>query len=210
MTMPTPQAQTGPTGAKILPCLLLAAALALLPLSSECLAAEKADKSQTQAAGQTRGQDAKKAGPKAQPWAFGGGRSASTWANRGVDGSSMQKNATALQPKSGKDAAAPQKSTSGKSGGPLLAGEGFAVSVDEERQGWTASPSRAMHADEDKSSDTQHRVRAFATHQDDNLTIGLGPEFVVKDTNEATPVFKKNHDQPDVDAGLGMQFKIDF
>ena len=238
MTKPMSQEAVAPRGIKMFacfmfpcvmfPCILLAAALTLLPFATSAFAAEQAGKAKSQASGQASGQtsgkasgqkarDAKKAGPRAQPWAFGGGKSARTWANKGVDGSTLQKNATALQknataPTSGpeKDQNAAAKSSGKKVLSSLLDGDGFTVSVDEERRGWGVSPSRTMRPDEDKATDSQHRVRAFATHQDDNLSIGLGPEFILKDSNDTSTVFKQNHDQPELDAGLGMQFKLDF
>ena len=87
---------------------------------------------------------------------------------------------------------------------------GLKLSVDREDRRWEAAPDSGLQPDEHKAMESQHRVRAFATVKDQNLSVGVGPEVIVKDENQPHNVFTRNNNQPDVDAGVGMRFKLDF
>ena len=44
---------------------------------------------------------------------------------------------------------------------------------------------------------------------EDDLSIGLGPQFIVKDSSQVHEHVGRS-DDPEVDAGIGMQFQLDF
>lgn len=156
---------------------------------------------------------APKAGPqssvRAHPWAFGGGKSAAAWDNRGMDGQDLYNNAL---PKRSETSArdARDKGPAVQAQSDHKARNSIDFSVDRQNDSWRVAPRGTERADEDVAMESQHRVRAFATVQEDNLSFGLGPEVYVRDRNMSNNALGTREDQPDVDAGLGMQFKLDF
>ena len=55
----------------------------------------------------------------------------------------------------------------------------------------------------------QHRMRAFATTEEDDLSLGLGPEVIVRD-RQNTSSYTQDPGQPDVDAGVGMRMEFSW
>ncbi len=146
-------------------------------------------------------------GIHSQPWSFGGGQSAAVWGERGIGGRELYQQAlpagsraSAGQARSAQDKE--RQATRRKS-------DSFDLQVDKEYRTWQARHDD-VKPDEEVAIDSQHRVRAFARVQDENVTFGLGPEVIVRDQNQSSPTFVHKENQPDVDAGLGMQFKLDF
>lgn len=173
-------------------------------------AASKAtNKAISKASGQTSPKGAKsqtsdKKVPRAQTWAFGAGQSASAWGNRGVGGDELFRNALPENRKKFQGKGENSQTRSSRDTG------GLKLSVDREDRRWEAAPDSGLQPDEHKAMESQHRVRAFATVKDQNLSVGVGPEVIVKDENQPHNVFTRNNNQPDVDAGVGMRFKLDF
>lgn len=141
--------------------------------------------------------------PRAHPWAFETGRSASIWSGQGVGGDELFRNA---MPQSKKSASRSTKSSETAS---RRSHSGLEVSVDREDRYWDPAPG-TVNPGESKALDSQHRVRAFATVQDENVSVGVGPEVIVRDEYQPHTLFNRNSSQPEVDAGVGMRFQIDF
>mgnify|MGYP001777336027 CR=1 FL=1 len=158
-------------------------------------AASKAtNKATSKASGQTppkgaKSQTSDKKVPRAQTWAFGAGQSASAWGNRGVGGDELFRNALPENRKKFQGRGENSQTRTSRDTG------GLKLSVDREDRRWEAAPDSGLQPDEHKAMESQHRVRAFAT---------------VKDQNQPHNVFTRNNNQPDVDAGVGMRFKLDF
>ncbi len=146
-------------------------------------------------------------GVHAQPWSFGGGRSAAAWGERGIGGKELYQKAlpAGSRASAGKEKAAREEQANRT----RRKRDSFDLQVDKEYRTWQARHDE-VKPDEEVAIDSQHRVRAFAKVQDENVTFGLGPEVIVRDQNQSSPSFVHREDQPDVDAGLGMQFKVDF
>ena len=152
----------------------------------------------------TKGQTSDNKVPRAHTWAFGAGQSASAWGNRGVGGDELFRNAL---PEGKRNSAVREESGQAKSRDT----GGIRLSVNREDRRWEAAPEDdLLRPDEHKAMESQHRVRAFATVKDENLSVGVGPEVIVKDENQPHNVFTRNNNQPEVDAGVGMRFKLDF
>ena len=84
---------------------------------------------------------------------------------------------------------------------------GMAVSVDTENQGWSA---RHDALDEDIPLESNHRVSAFAGVKDGDVSFGMGPQLIIRDTQQTREFMGKLEDQPDVQPGVGMRMQIDF
>lgn len=162
-------------------------------------------KAKAQAGRDAKGQTSDKQVPRAHTWAFGAGQSASAWGNRGVGGDELFRNAL---PQDRKGSAGREEDRQTQ---PSRDTGGIRLSVDREDRRWEAAPEAdLLRPDEHKAMESQHRVRAFATVKDENLSVGVGPEVIVRDENQPHNVFTRNNNQPEVDAGVGMRFKLDF
>ncbi len=137
-----------------------------------------------------------------QSWGFDTGRSAGYWSSSGLDGDDLLRKAVP-----GGSPKGARKKASGDRGGAARSGtDAFGLSVD--REGAEMSGRGGAGPDEDIRLESSHRVRAFATMKDKDVTFGVGPEVIVRDrqVNESLNPTK----QPDVDAGVGMRLMIDF
>ncbi len=137
-----------------------------------------------------------------QSWGFDTGRSAEYWSSSGVDGNELLRKAVRGQ--SDRQARKPVETKSA----PRSRADAFSFSVDRETadirgRGRTDGP------DEDIKLESSHRVRAFATMQDKDVTLGVGPEVIVRDQQQVNKSLNPSN-QPDVDAGVGMRLMIDF
>lgn len=135
-----------------------------------------------------------------QPWAFGGGRSTFSWSRTGLDGDELLNQATGKKSTAKIDKARTEQ----KRG----ATDGISVSVDREVKDWHTAPGNELHPGEDVALDAQHRVRAFATMKSSDLSLGLGPEVIVRD-QQSNHSFNPS-EQPDVEPGVGMRLMLDF
>lgn len=193
--------------------LSLATLLALVLLPALCLFSSQVEAApadrQPSGAGKAQTAKARSARqqadvPRARPWAFGTGRSASVWGNQGVGGDELFRNAV---PQSNR--ASGNSNSTDAATARARSQSGLEVSVDREDRHWDPAPG-SINPGESKALDSQHRVRAFATVQDQNVSVGVGPEVIVRDESQPHTLFNKNTSQPEVDAGVGMRFKIDF
>ncbi len=140
----------------------------------------------------------------AQHWAFETGRSARFWGQTGLDGDELMSKATGHSSASPKAGASEYEDRAEKAGW-----ETFRLSVDRESSSLQREDSK-HRADEDIKLESQHRVRAFATmKQDNDVYLGIGPEVIVRDNQQTNRQFNPSR-QPDVDAGVGMRFMLDF
>ena len=128
-------------------------------------------------------------------------RSRDFWSSNGIGGSQLMQHAVkGNKAKQGQspDASQPSGQQENKKKDFLN------FSVDREKSDWRAKPGKSPG--EDVSIESQHRVRAFATTEDDDVSLGLGPEVVVRDQQKSGAA--RNSSQPDVDAGVGMRLKL--
>ncbi|MDO5536682.1 MAG: hypothetical protein Q4F72_04045 [Desulfovibrionaceae bacterium] len=164
-----------------------------------------AERQRAKTAGKSSGRDRRSGSDSVhgQPWAFETGRSASVWGSSGIDGNDLLRMAT------GRTGAQPQKEGEDSGHRRRSAADAFRLSVDRESSDWQASAGHETKPGEDITLDSQHRVRAFATMQDEDLSVGVGPEFVVRDQQQSSHLLNPG-DRPDIDAGVGMRLKLDF
>ena len=128
-------------------------------------------------------------------------RSRDFWSSNGIGGSQLMQHA--VKGKKAKQGQSPDASQ--PSGQQENKKKDFLnFSVDREKSDWRAKPGKSPG--EDVSIESQHRVRAFATTEDDDVSLGLGPEVVVRDQQKSGAA--RNSSQPDVDAGVGMRLKL--
>lgn len=146
------------------------------------------------------------------PWAFSDGPSSKAWRNEGVDGMQLWERALRHSRKTAPATAEAQDQKNANRRSARQQGrseDGIRLSIDRQSQEWRQDD-RALHdVDEKVSMDSHHRVRALAGVKEDDLTIGLGPQFIVKDSSQVREHVGRS-DDPDVDAGIGMQFQLDF
>lgn len=140
-------------------------------------------------------------GLHAHEWAFGGGQSALRW-TRGIDGDTLQKKALGNSKKRAELASNVNESTS------LDEHNGIRITIDQQGQNWSVHPSDEQ-VDENIPLEKQHRVRALAGVSNKDLSFGLGPQVILKDSQQVRERMAKT-DQPGVDPGVGMQLKMDF
>ncbi len=168
--------------------------------SAKAAKADKAGKAGSDKAKASRGGSAQ--GGKAihsQPWAFYGGRSAAQWGASGVDGKTLQRQAAP-----GSKGNRPREEA--KSSKPW-SGSGLDLNVVKETQSWRGNED-GQGGGESVPLESQHRVQAFAKVQDEDFSLGVGPEVIVKDSQKNS--YLTHSEQPDMEAGVGMHFKFDF
>ena len=145
----------------------------------------------------------------ARAWSFREGSSLDAWQSQGTPTDNLHSRAVnapadgkAVNTAKGIDNALNAASRAHKNK------SGLALKVEDESSSWRDPGSDCMSPDESLSMESKHVVRAYAdTVVGDDLSIGLGPELILKnEQRERLP----NNKQPDSALGLGMQFKLDF
>ena len=145
----------------------------------------------------------------ARAWTFREGSSLDTWQSQGTATDNLHSRAVnapaegkAVNTAKGIDDAlnTASKAHTNKSG--------LALKVEDESSSWRDPDSNSMNPDENLSMESRHVVRAYAdTVVGDDLSIGVGPELILRNEQRERP---SNNKQPDSALGLGMQFKLDF
>ncbi len=131
-------------------------------------------------------------------------RSKSYWSNNGLDGEALMNHAVKSRNK--KSAQKPGTAVQQTPSHPENK-KGMQFSVESEKSDWRALPGEKLG--EDVGMKGQHRMRAFATSEEDDLSLGLGPEVIVRDRQNTT-TYTQDPSQPDVDAGVGMRMEYSW
>ncbi len=131
-------------------------------------------------------------------------RSKSYWSNNGIDGEALMNHAVKSRKK--KSAQKPGTAVQQTPSHPENK-KGMQFSVESEKSDWRALPGEKLG--EDVGMKGQHRMRAFATSEEDDLSLGLGPEVIVRDRQNTT-TYTQDPSQPDVDAGVGMRMEYSW
>lgn len=185
-------------------------------------AAEKKKTAGRKASGKASAKTAAKDGGKAstpgalhadeQAWSFGGGGSAAAM-RKGIVGSTLKDKALAPSRRAqAGQAGHHEKSDVDEETAALAARQEqgaqsrLGISVDTLEQGWNVQHDGL---DEDVPLESQHRVSAFAGVKDGDVTFGVGPQFLIRDSQQTRDNIA-NTDQPDVEAGVGMKMQIEF
>lgn len=129
-------------------------------------------------------------------------RSKSYWSNNGIDGEALMRHAVKNRKQQPVRDAAQNKiqSQPGKK-------KNMRFSVDSEKSDWRALPGEKFG--EDVNLKGQHRMRAFATSEDEDISLGIGPEVIVRDTQN-TKSYAQDPSQPDIDTGVGMRMQFNW
>ena len=143
-------------------------------------------------------------------WAFSDRPSSKAWRSEGVDGMLLKEHALKNSRKAVAAPADGQKETGRRTARRQSRSEdGIRLSIDRQAQEWRQDGAGLRDVDEKVSMDSHHRLSALAGVKEDDLTIGLGPQFIVKDSSQVHEHVGRS-DDPEVDAGIGMQFQLDF
>lgn len=151
------------------------------------------------------------AGVHGAPWAFSDGPSSKIWLSEGVDGMLLKEHALKNSRKATSAPAPAQRQEAGRRAArrQSRSEDGIRLSIDRQSQEWRQDDLALRDVDEKVAMDSHHRVSALAGVKEDDLSIGLGPQFIVKDSSQVHEHVGRS-DDPDVDAGIGMQFQLDF
>ncbi|ATD82270.1 MULTISPECIES: hypothetical protein [Desulfovibrio] len=144
----------------------------------------------------------------ARAWTFREGSSLDAWQAQGTPADNLHSRAVA--PAGGKavDTAKGIDSALNAASGAHKNKSALALSVEDESSSWREPGPGCITPDENLSMESRHVVRAYAdTTVGDDLSIGLGPELILRNEQRERPSSNK---QPDSALGLGMQFKLDF
>ena len=144
----------------------------------------------------------------ARAWTFREGSSLDAWQAQGTPADNRHSRAVA--PAGGKavDTAKGIDSALNAASGAHKNKSALALSVEDESSSWREPGPGCITPDENLSMESRHVVRAYAdTTVGDDLSIGLGPELILRNEQRERPSSNK---QPDSALGLGMQFKLDF
>lgn len=133
-------------------------------------------------------------------------RSKSYWNNNGIDGEDLMRHAVRNR-KQKPDKAQSGKVQSEKETPQPENKRNMRFSVDSEKSDWRALPGEKFG--EDVNLKGQHRMRAFATSEDEDISLGVGPEVIVRDTQN-TKSYAQDPSQPDVDTGVGMRMQFNW
>lgn len=128
-------------------------------------------------------------------------RSKSYWNNNGIDGEDLMRHAVRNRKQQ------PAKAQSEKETQQPEKKRNMRFSVDSEKSDWRALPGEKFG--EDVNLKGQHRMRAFATSEDEDISLGVGPEVIVRDTQN-TKSYAQDPGQPDVDTGVGMRMQFNW
>lgn len=145
----------------------------------------------------------------ARAWTFREGSSLDAWQSQGTPTDNLHSRAVNA-PAAGKsvDTAKGIDSALNAASGHQKNKSALALSVDDESSSWREPGPGCLNPDENLSMESRHVVRAYAdTAVGDDLSIGLGPELILRNEQRERPSSSK---QPDSALGLGMQFKLDF
>ena len=128
-------------------------------------------------------------------------RSKSYWSNNGIDGEALMRHAVKNRnPKPAKAQPEQEPQQPDKK-------RNMRFSVDSEKSDWRALPGEKFG--EDVNLKGQHRMRAFATSEDEDISLGVGPEVIVRDTQN-TKSYAQDPSQPDIDTGVGMRMQFNW
>lgn len=128
-------------------------------------------------------------------------RSKSYWSNNGIDGEALMRHAVKNRKPKPAKAQPEQEPTQPEKK------RNMRFSVDSEKSDWRALPGEKFG--EDVNIQGQHRMRAFATSEDEDISLGVGPEVIVRDTQN-TKSYAQDPSQPDVDTGVGMRMQFNW
>lgn len=136
-------------------------------------------------------------------WGFESSMGSTASHRQGMDGKTLKNRAIQGKIKAASRESAGREHKIGKD----QTDNGVRLSFDSNGQRWKSS--RDLGTAEDIPLESQHRVRALAGVKDKNLEFGLGPEVILKDSQQVRENVGKT-DQPDVQLGFGMQMGINF
>ncbi len=145
-----------------------------------------------------------------EAWTFMHGPGSKALRNEGVDGMALKENALRKSRKPASASAGNRKESGKPAAQASRSKDGIRLSIDRQSQEWRQDSQALPDVDEKITMDSHHRVRALAGVKEDDLTIGLGPQFIVKDSSSQVREHIARSNDPDVDAGIGMQFQLDF
>ncbi len=134
-------------------------------------------------------------------------RSKSYWNNNGIDGEDLMRHAVRNGKQKPAKAQSEKAQSEAKETQQPEKKRNLRFSVDSEKSDWRALPGEKFG--EDVNIKGQHRMRAFATSEDEDISLGVGPEVIVRDTQNIKS-YAQDPSQPDVDTGVGMRMQFNW